>query len=123
MDKKAFRLLFIMGCMMAPLHAEYSTLGDMADAFINMHLNIGELLIGLGYLSGVGFGIASVYKFKQYKDNPTQIPIGTPFALLMVSILMVSMPGLIGVVTTTIFGDEPDASMRCQGLPGGDGCP
>lgn len=118
------RLLFSSALLLAAgtVSAAYTTLGDMADAFFNMHLNVGQLLIGLGYLSGVGFGIASVYKFKQYKDNPTQIPIGTPFALLMVSIMMVSMPGLINIVTMTIFGEQ-SASEICRGLPGGDACP
>ena len=117
MTKKWLILIFVC-CWHGLLCAEYTDIGDMAQAFSGSSLNYGKLIIGLGYLSGLGFGIASVYKFKQYKDNPPQIPIGTPFALLLVSILMVTMPGLINVTTSSIFG-EKDPNQECQGLPGG----
>ena len=45
-------------------------------------------------LAGLGFGIAAIFKFKQHKDNPTQVPIGTPFALLAISVLLVFFPAI-----------------------------
>ena len=115
-------LLFALGGWHALALAAYSDIGAMAQAFSGSSFNYGKLIIGLGYLSGVGFGIASIYKFKQYKDNPTQIPIGTPFALLLVSILMVTMPGLINVTTSSIFGSDNPNQGACEGLPGGRNC-
>ena len=53
-------------------------------------------MLAVAYIAGLGFGVAAIFKFKQVKDNPTQIPISTPFALLGVSTLLVFLPGVIG---------------------------
>lgn len=36
-------------------------------------------------IAGLGFAIGAIMKFKQHKDNPTQIPIHTPIALFLIS--------------------------------------
>lgn len=84
-------------------------LGDMAESITSSFEKIGKLMIALAYLSGIGFGISAVFKFKQHKDNPTQIPIGTPFALLGVSCLLVFLPGIYKPAGMTIFGDDEGA--------------
>lgn len=66
-----------------------------------------------------GFFIATVLKFKQYKDNPTQIPISTPFVLMLVSILSFSASNLVAPVQKTLFGNNIN-DKTC--LPGSDGC-
>ncbi|MFZ1021349.1 MAG: hypothetical protein WCE82_10870 [Halobacteriota archaeon] len=43
---------------------------------------------------GVGFIIAAIYKFWQSKLNPTQIPIGTPIALL-VALVKLAMQNVV----------------------------
>ena len=53
------------------------TIGSLANNIASNFEDVGKLMIGVAYLSGIGFGIAAVFKFKQVKDNPTQIPIGT----------------------------------------------
>jgi hypothetical protein len=69
-----------------------------------------------------GFMIATVFKFKQYKDNPTQIPISTPFALLFVSIFSFSIGRIVQPATNTIFtGIDPVDCQSKEYLPG-DGC-
>lgn len=47
-------------------------------------------------LSGVAFAIAAILKFKQQKDNPTQIPIGTPIALVFLAAALVFLPSILG---------------------------
>jgi intracellular multiplication protein IcmD len=63
-------------------------------------------MIAVSYLLGIGFAGAAIFKFKQHKDNPTQIPIGTPIALLVIGILLIFLPGIIGPIGTTIFGSS-----------------
>lgn len=67
-----------------------------------------------------GFFIATILKFKQYKDNPTQIPISTPFAFLLVAVLALASEKIIAPTTMTLFGDKPQNS--CTGLPGTGNC-
>ena len=63
-------------------------------------------MTGTAYLAGLGFGISAVFKFKQHKDNPTQIPIGTPFALLAVSVVSIFLPSIYVPAGATVFGDS-----------------
>ena len=61
-------------------------------------------MTGVAYLAGLGFGISAVFKFKQHKDNPTQIPIGTPFALLAVSVVLIFLPSIYAPAGQSVFG-------------------
>lgn len=81
-----------------------NSLGSLAQNLTGSFKQIGQLMIGVAYLAGIGFGIAAIFKFKQHKDNPTQIPVGTPFALLAISVLLVFLPGLYQPAGKSIFG-------------------
>jgi intracellular multiplication protein IcmD len=74
--------------------------GNITGAF----QGLGQLMIAISYLAGIGFTIASIFKFKQHKDNPTQIPMGTPIALLGVGIILIFLPAIVGPIGETIFG-------------------
>ncbi|HJN37774.1 MAG TPA: type IV secretion protein IcmD [Gammaproteobacteria bacterium] len=128
---KYFGLLCL--CLVPDLFAggPPQTIGEVAKNVSENFEDIGKLMIGIAYLSGIGFGIAAIFKFKQVKDNPTQIPIGTPFALLMISALLVFLPGLYAPAGETIFGvsgKELDATAGgfegegVCGLPGEPAC-
>ncbi len=43
-------------------------------------------------------------KFKQHKDNPTQIPIGTPIALIFIGAALLFLPSILSVTGNTMFG-------------------
>ena len=85
-------------------------LGDAAKSIRAPIEKITDLILGLAYISGIGFGIAAVFKLKQHKDNPTQIPIGTPFALFGISCILVFLPSLFTPVANTIGVDNPGSS-------------
>jgi intracellular multiplication protein IcmD len=61
-------------------------------------------LIWQAYLAGLGFAIGAIMKFKQHKDNPTQIPIGTPIALIFIAAALLFLPSILGVAGSTMFG-------------------
>src|SRR5210317_611881 len=86
--------------------ADSATLGTLAANVTGSFQAIGELMTGVAYLAGLGFGISAVFKFKQHKDNPTQIPIGTPFALLAVSVVLIFLPSIYKPAGQTIFGGD-----------------
>ncbi len=81
-------------------------LGSVADNVIETLDSMAKLITAAAYVLGMGFGVASVMKFKQHKDNPTQIPIGTPMALLFVSASLIFLPTIFGIAGQTIFGDD-----------------
>ena len=103
-----FTLGAVSLALMAPeiLAADAKGVGGLASNITSNFENIGKLLVSMAYVAGIGFGIAAIFKFKQHKDNPTQITIGTPFALLGVSVMLVFLPGLYKPLGQTVYGDK-----------------
>ncbi len=101
-----------------------STFGGMASTLNDQFTAIGNLMLNTAYIAGLGFGIAAIFKFKQHKDNPTQVPIGTPFALLAVSVLLVFLPGLYKPAAQSLYGTSTGVAAGTSGkgislMPGG----
>ncbi|HHT0595041.1 TPA: type IV secretion protein IcmD [Legionella anisa] len=84
--------------------AEVVSLGAMAETITGSFTSLAKLITAGAYLAGLGFSIGAIMKFKQHKDNPTQIPIGTPIALVFISAALLFLPSILGVTGTTMFG-------------------
>ncbi len=125
---KKLALIASVGAMtLAYTHGAFAaddvpTLGTLAGNIKKTFQDIAELMIGIAYVAGVGFFIASIFKFKQHKDNPTQIPMGTPIALLMIAVCLVFMPYIIQTSGATFIGGDTKAYTAgvggTQGVPG-----
>lgn len=85
-------------------HAGAESIGKVAENITGSFRALTRLITAASYLAGLGFAIGAVMKFKQHKDNPTQIPIGTPIALLFIAAALLFLPTLLGVAGQTIFG-------------------
>lgn len=81
-------------------------LGDMAKNITDTFKQVGNLITGGSYLAGVGFSIAAIMKFKQHKDNPTQITVGTPIALVFIAAALLFLPTILQVAGGTMFGGD-----------------
>lgn len=90
--------------------AEVMTLGDMALKITESFEGLAKLITAGAYMAGIGFVMASMLKFKAHKDNPTQIPIGTPIALLFVGSALIFLPHIFIVAGYTIFGGTSGAA-------------
>ncbi|MBN2690014.1 MAG: type IV secretion protein IcmD [Gammaproteobacteria bacterium] len=103
-------LIVAIGCFYAG-HAlaatgSNQTIGDIAQNITSSFKEIGKLMFATAYLAGFGFVIAAIFKFKQHKDNPTQIPMGTPIAMLVIGVALIFLPSIIGPAGSTIFKDQ-----------------
>jgi intracellular multiplication protein IcmD len=105
---KKVSFLFILSLLIATgtAFATDATLGTLANNVTKSFESIGRLMIAAAYIGGFGLTVAAIFKFKQHKDNPTQIPVGTPIALLVIGIILVFLPGLFGTAGTTVFGSD-----------------
>jgi hypothetical protein len=65
--------------------------------------NIASLITAASYIAGFGFALGAILKFKQHKDNPTQIPVGTPIALVFIAAALLFLPTLLPVTGATDF--------------------
>jgi len=86
------------------------TLGDMALTITKSFEGLAKLITAGAYMAGIGFVMASMLKFKAHKDNPTQIPIGTPIALLFVGSALIFLPHIFVIAGYTIFGGTGGAA-------------
>lgn len=98
-------LLFIAGDAAAA-----QTIGGMASSIRGSFENLAKLIAAGSYIAGLGFSIGAIMKFKQHKDNPTQIPIGTPIALVFIAAALLFLPSILKVAGQTMFGDEKETA-------------
>jgi intracellular multiplication protein IcmD len=82
-----------------------ATLGSMAESIADSFTNLTKLITAGSYIAGLAFSIGAVMKFQQHKDNPTQIPIGMPIALIFVGAALLFLPSILSTTGTTMFGD------------------
>jgi intracellular multiplication protein IcmD len=80
------------------------TIGEVASSITDRFSNLSKLITAGSYLAGLAFSIGAVMKFKQHKDNPTQIPIGTPIALVFIAAALLFLPSILSVAGSTMFG-------------------
>ena len=101
--------------------AANATIGSMASSITQSFKNIAKLITAGSYLAGLGFSVGAIMKFKQHKDNPTQIPIGTPIALVFIAAALLFLPSILSVTGSTMFGSDggktagPEGSVYTSG--------
>ncbi|KTD11083.1 IcmD (DotP) [Legionella gratiana] len=86
--------------------ADGMSVGGMASEITSSFTNLTKLITAGSYLAGLAFSIGAIMKFKQHKDNPTQIPIGTPIALVFIAAGLLFLPSILGITGTTMFGSN-----------------
>jgi hypothetical protein len=66
--------------------------------------NVQQLANRLWSVGGIGLIAAALVRLKGHKDNPTQIPIGTPIALAFVGLGLLLLPTISGPSGVPMFG-------------------
>ena len=78
-------------------------LGGVADNVTGSMQSLAKLVSAMSYVLGMGFAVGAVFKFKAHKDNPTQIPVGTPIALIFIAAVLIFLPSIFDVAGSTLF--------------------
>lgn len=91
-----------------------SGIGSVASNVTSNVAAIARLVTAAAYVAGMAFAVGAIVKFKAHKDNPTQIPIGQPIALLFVGAALIFIPTVFKVSGGTLFG----ASGQVAGVSG-----
>jgi intracellular multiplication protein IcmD len=85
--------------------APTNSLGDVAGTLTLSYANLASTITALSYIAGFCFTIASIFKFKQHKDNPQQVPVTTGIALLALGTGLIFMPSIFQMGGATLFTD------------------
>lgn len=81
-------------------------IGSVAQNVTTNLANVAKLITAGSYVVGMAFAVGAIVKFKAHKDNPTQIPIGIPIALLFVAAALIFLPTIFKVSGSTLFGQS-----------------
>lgn len=84
--------------------AALSGVGSVAATVTSNLANVAKLVTAASYVAGMAFAVGAIVKFKAHKDNPTQITIGQPIALLFVGAALIFIPAVFKVSGATLFG-------------------
>lgn len=91
-------------CLCAGSAFAVSGIGSVASNVTGNLGAIAKLITAGAYVAGFGFAVGAIVKFKAHKDNPTQITIGQPIALLFVAAALIFIPRVFSTTGTTLFG-------------------
>lgn len=83
-----------------------SGLGGVAAHAKDSLKGFAQLVTAAAYVAGMGFAVAAVLKFKAHKDNPTQVALGMPIAMLFIAIALIFIPTIFKVGGGTLFGSS-----------------
>ncbi len=77
----------------------------------NVDTSIKELstvFVDIALIAGVGFVMASFFKFHQHKLNPTQVPISQGVTLLLIGAGLILFPTMLPTAKRAIFGSSAE---------------
>lgn len=101
-----FGLLFTDIIFATQIGETHVSLGNVANNGTDAMEMMANFLTALSYVIGFAFGVGAILKYKNYRDNPSQVTIGTPIFLAFISLIFVFMPMLFMVAGDTIFGSS-----------------
>lgn len=81
-----------------------TTISGMVNNVTSAFGYLFKLITAASFMAGTGFAVGAVMKFKQHKDNPTQVPVGTPIALVFIAAALLSLPTILNIAGNTVLG-------------------
>lgn len=110
MDNKIMKLLvsvtLVVGVFFTIGVFAATDIAGIADQVSSTFESIGKLMAATAYVAGFGLTIAAIFKFKQHKDNPQQVSMGTAITMLLVGVALIFLPNIIQPAGTSIFGED-----------------
>ncbi len=81
-------------------------IGSVAGTVKSNLRGIATLITAASYVAGMGFGVGAIVKFKAHKDNPTQVAISVPIAMLFIAAALLFIPSVFKTTGATLFGSS-----------------
>ena len=83
------------------------SIGELAESVTSSFTNLTILITGGSYIAGLGFTIGALLKFEQHRNNPTQVPLIEPLALLGIAAGLLFLPAVAKSQATKLTGVPP----------------
>lgn len=105
------------GLLIATDASAATTVGGMASQILKSFEALAKLITAGSFIAGLGFAVGAIMKFKQHKDNPTQIPVGTPIALVFIAAALIFLPTIVKISGGTMFGADAQSGSVSGVIP------
>ncbi len=83
-----------------------SGVGGIASQVTSNLASVAKLITAASYTAGLGFAVGAIVKFKAHKDNPAQVTIGMPIAMLFIGAALIFAPSVFLSAGSTLFGSS-----------------
>ena len=77
---------------------------DVASNVKEQFSGVLDVMSGLAYIGGVGFGIKSAMKLKEYNEQQGKVPLSTPIMLALVAAILIALPTFLSKGQESVFG-------------------
>ncbi len=78
-------------------------------------VSLAKILTSIALIAGIGFVLASFFKFHQHKLNPTQVPISQGVTLLLIGAGLMLFPIMLPTAKNALFGKDASISKASGG--------
>ncbi len=108
--------LMTLGLGVVAAHAaDYVTLTTVAASVDNTVGQLATVLVDVALISGIGFIMASFFKFHQHKQNPQQVQMSQGISLLLIGCGLTLIPLLIPTASVSILGTAAKSPAKIGG--------
>ena len=113
------KMILIFGASMV-LADDTMTLSTSLQAIANLNAQIAAIFTGAAYVAGLMLFVGAIFKFRQHREAPQQVPIGQPLTLFGLSVLAVFLPGFLDLTGAFFNNKSAGADGDISALPGND---
>jgi intracellular multiplication protein IcmD len=93
----------------------YVSLSVIASSVGKTIYNLSTVLVDVSIISGVGFVMASFFKFHQHKQNPQQVQMSQGVSLLLIGCGLTLVPLLIPTGAVAVLGSKGQNTSQING--------
>ena len=116
---KFLKLILILGVTSVFADGDLTLSGSL-EAVASLYGQIAAIFTGAAYIAGLMLFVGAIFKLKQHRENPQQVPVGQPLTLFGLSVLAVFLPGFLDMTGYFFNNQSAGASGDISTLPGND---
>ena len=114
-----FKMILIFGASMVLADSDMTLSASLASV-ASLYTQIAAIFTGAAYVAGLMLFVGAIFKFRQHREAPQQVPIGQPLTLFGLSVLAVFLPGFLDLTGAFFNNKSAGADGDISALPGND---
>ena len=114
-----FKMILIFGASMVLADSDMTLSASLASV-ASLYTQIAAIFTGAAYVAGLMLFVGAIFKFRQHREAPQQVPIGQPLTLFGLSVLAVFLPGFLDLTGAFFNNKSAGADGNISALPGND---